>query len=49
MSSVLFWLLQDLLTVLVWGVMQVPEIFLLTVAYRLLLDDRSSSCYRPCP
>ena len=26
MSSVLFWLLQDLLTVLVWGVMQVPEI-----------------------
>jgi len=39
MSSVLFWLLQDLLTVLVWGVMQVPEIFLLTVAYRLLLEE----------
>ena len=39
MSSVLFWLLQDLLTVLAWGVMQVPEIFLLTVAYRLLLEE----------
>lgn len=40
MSFLLFWLLQDLLTVLSWGVIQVPEIFLLSVAYRLLSEER---------
>ncbi|MDO4786182.1 MAG: hypothetical protein Q4A13_04495 [Fretibacterium sp.] len=39
MVSALFWLLQDLLTVLVWGMMQVPELFLLTVVYRLLSEE----------
>lgn len=36
---VLFWLIQDLLTVLAWGVVQIPEIFLLSVGYRLLCED----------
>lgn len=39
MLSFLLWLLQDLLTVLSWGMMQVPELFLLSVAYRLFSED----------
>ncbi len=35
----LLWLLQDLLTVLFGGVMQIPELFLLGIVYRLLKDE----------
>ena len=35
----LLWLLQDLLTVLFGGVIQVPELFLLGIVYRLLKDE----------
>ena len=38
MLSILIWLLQDLLAVLFWGGVQVPEVFLLAVAYRLLSE-----------
>ncbi|MDR1979955.1 MAG: hypothetical protein LBQ42_14590 [Synergistaceae bacterium] len=34
-----FWLVQDLLTVLTFGAMQIPEIFLLCLVYRLLTQD----------
>ena len=37
MEFVLLWMLQDLLTVLLGGVMQVPEFFMLGVVYRLLI------------
>ena len=36
MIYVFFWLLQDFLTVLTFGVMRAPEIFLLSLVYRLL-------------
>ena len=39
MIFVLLWLLQDLLTVLFGGMMQVPELFLMGVVYCLLLDE----------
>lgn len=39
MLSILLWLLQDLLAVLFWGGVQVPEVFLLAVAYRLLSEE----------
>ncbi|MCR5346978.1 MAG: hypothetical protein K6E38_04305 [Fretibacterium sp.] len=35
----LLWLLQDILTVLFGGVMQIPELFLLGIVYRLLKDE----------
>ena len=35
----LLWLLQDLLTVLFGGGMQIPELFLLGIVYRLLKDE----------
>ncbi|MCR4818874.1 MAG: hypothetical protein K5841_07965 [Fretibacterium sp.] len=35
----LLWLLQDLLTVLFGGVIQIPELFLLGIVYRLLKDE----------
>ena len=38
MGFVLLWLLQDLLTVLLGGRMQVPELFLLGLVFRLLTD-----------
>ncbi len=40
MIYVLFWFLQNLLTVLTSGTMQIPEIFLLSLVYRLLTGDR---------
>lgn len=43
MTHVLFWLLQDLLTVLTWGSMQIPEIFLFSLVYRLLTRDREAN------
>jgi rod shape-determining protein MreD len=39
MIYVFFWLIQDLLTVLTSGAMQIPEIFLLCLVYRLLTRD----------
>ena len=38
MGLVLLWLLQDFLTVLFGGRMQIPELFLLGVVFRLLTD-----------
>ena len=35
-----FWLIQDLLTVLMSGTVRMPEIFLLSLVYRLLAGDR---------
>jgi len=37
-----FWLAQDLLTVLVSGAVRVPEFFLLRLVYRLLTCDRDA-------
>jgi rod shape-determining protein MreD len=34
-----FWFLQDFLTVLTFGALQMPEIFLLYLVYRLLTQD----------
>jgi len=39
MTIFLLWLLQDILTVLFGGVMQIPELFLLGIVYRLLMDE----------
>ncbi|MDR1378699.1 MAG: hypothetical protein LBJ36_06555 [Synergistaceae bacterium] len=39
MTYVMFWLLQDFLTVLTFGTMRIPELFLLYLAYRLLTQD----------
>jgi rod shape-determining protein MreD len=39
MIYAVFWLAQDLLTVLTSGAMQMPEIFLLYLVYRLLTQD----------
>jgi rod shape-determining protein MreD len=39
MIYVFFWLLQDFLTVLTFGTMQMPEIFLLCLVYRFLTQD----------
>ena len=36
----IFWLTQDLLTVLMSGTVRMPEIFLLSLVYRLLTGDR---------
>lgn len=36
----LLWLTQDLLTVLTWGFVEVPEIFMLGLVYQLLTEDR---------
>lgn len=41
MMHVVFWIVQDLLTVLVWGTLQIPEIFLCSLVYRLLTRERS--------
>ena len=38
--SGIFWLAQDLLTVLTSGTVRMPEIFLLSLVYRLLIGDR---------
>jgi hypothetical protein len=43
MIHVVFWFVQDFLSVLTWGTMQVPEIFLLSLAYRLLTRDRETT------
>jgi len=40
MRDVVFWLSQDLLTVLLAGTVRMPEIFLLSLVYRLLTCDR---------
>ena len=40
MGLVLLWLLQDILTVLMGGRMQVPELFLLGIVFRLLTEER---------
>jgi rod shape-determining protein MreD len=42
MRDVVFWLTQDLLTVLMSGTVRMPEIFLLNLVYRLLADDRDT-------
>jgi rod shape-determining protein MreD len=39
MTHAIFWLVQDLLTVLTAGSMRVPEIFLLSLVYRLLTEE----------
>jgi rod shape-determining protein MreD len=36
MTYVAFWLLQDFLTVLTFGTMRIPELFLLYLVYRIL-------------
>ena len=41
MVLVILWLVQDLLTVFTGGGMQIPGLFMLGVAYRLLIDDGS--------
>ena len=38
--SGIFWLAQDLLTVLMYGTVRIPEIFLLSLVYRLLTGGR---------
>ena len=43
MKGVVFWLAQDLLTVLLAGTVRVPEIFLLSLVYRLLAGGRDSN------
>lgn len=35
----MLWLLQDILTVMLWGVTQVPEFFLMGIVYKLLCSD----------
>ncbi|MDR3264918.1 MAG: hypothetical protein LBT15_02800 [Synergistaceae bacterium] len=40
MTHVVCWLVQDLLSVLTGGVLQIPEIFLLSLVYRLLTQER---------
>ena len=40
MSGV-FWLTQDLLTVLMYGTVRMPEIFLLSLVYRILTGGRN--------
>lgn len=39
MNAIFFWLMQDFLAVLTWGTMRVPELFLLSLVYRLLAED----------
>ncbi|MDR1731052.1 MAG: hypothetical protein LBR61_03065 [Synergistaceae bacterium] len=43
MIYLICWLVQDLLCVLTWGIMQIPEIFLLSLVYRLMTQDREMS------
>jgi len=38
----IFWLVQDLLTVLMSGILRVPEFFLLALVYRLLTCERDA-------
>ena len=38
----IFWLVQDLLTVLMSGTVRVPELFLLSLVYRLLTCNRDA-------
>ena len=40
MMHVVAWFVQDLLTVLTWGTLQMPELFLYSLVYRLLTRDR---------
>lgn len=40
MGFIFLWLLQDFLTVLLGGVMQLPEFFLMGIVYKLIIDDR---------
>jgi len=42
MTAVIFWLVQDLLTVLMAGTVRVPEFFLLSLVFRLITCDRSA-------
>jgi len=42
MSSVIFWLTQNLLTILMAGTMRIPEIFLLSLVYRLITGERET-------
>jgi rod shape-determining protein MreD len=42
MIHAVFWMLQDLLTVLTAGIPQVSEIFLLSLTYSLLTKDRDA-------
>ena len=41
MLLVILWLIQDLLTVLTGGGMQIPGLFMLGLVYRLLVDEGS--------
>ena len=41
MQLVILWLIQDLLTVLTGGGMQIPGLFMLGLVYRLLVDEGS--------
>ena len=41
MNGVVFWLTQDLLTVLTSGTVRMPEIFLLSLVYKLFTGDRN--------
>ncbi|MDR1874741.1 MAG: hypothetical protein LBQ90_07010 [Synergistaceae bacterium] len=43
MMHVVCWFVQDLLSVLTWGTMQVPEVFLLSLVSRLLTQDRETN------
>ncbi|MDR2527505.1 MAG: hypothetical protein LBD04_00605 [Synergistaceae bacterium] len=45
MTHAVFWLAQDLLTVLTNGAVRVPEIFLLSLAYRLLTGEREAGVF----
>jgi rod shape-determining protein MreD len=40
-----FWLLQDFLTVLTFGAMQIPELFLLCLVYRLLTQSGEKNIF----
>ena len=41
MLLVILWLIQDFLTVFSGGGMQIPGLFMLGIAYKLLLDEKS--------
>ncbi len=45
MLLVLLWLVQDLLTVFTGGRMQIPEIFLLGLVYKLLIDENDDGSW----
>ena len=42
---IILWILQDLLTVLFGGVMQLPELFLMGIVYKLIAEEREDKLW----